>query len=209
MVSLEQRIRELTVPSEGVYPRPWMTDTDPAQANVLIVGASSAKLFRVGDVGSHDQFIDALWNRNGLTCRAMYNSATAKPSRTRPNLERLSQMLADKGLSSLQTNVSCASARYDAEVSAKDRVHGTIIFATVMRHVPWTAMIIYGAGATHRFGQVFGLAMPKVPSPDSAPVVQKVCDRPVFISPTLAFPGYRASVWPYLERVVMAIDNLS
>lgn len=208
MTEFEDRIRAMTVPRDGAYPRPWTTDTDPEHADVLIVGASSAKTFRVADVGNHEQFLDALWNRNGQTCRAMYDAATAKPSPTRPNLDRLSQMLAAHGLTSLQTNVTCASARYDAEVSEKDRAHGTLLFRTVLTRVPWRAMIIYGVGATERFGREFGVAMPPVPSPDTEPVLRAIYDRPVFISPTLASPGYRTSVWPYLERVVTAIVGL-
>jgi hypothetical protein len=207
MTGFRDRIRALTVPRDGIYSRPWTTDTDPSQADVLIVGASSAKTFYVADVGDHEQFLDALWNRNGLTCRAMYDAATAKPSPTRPNLDRLSQMLAANGLTSLQTNVTCASARYDAEISEKDRSHGTLLFKTVVAHVSWKAIIIYGVGATKRFGKAFGLLMPEVPSPASAPVSRVVYDRPVFVSPTLASPGYRTSVWPYLERVVMEIGG--
>lgn len=41
MTDFEDRIRAMTVPRDGAYPRPWTTDTDPAQADVLIVGASS------------------------------------------------------------------------------------------------------------------------------------------------------------------------
>lgn len=208
MSDFEDRIRELTAPRDGAYPRPWTTATNPAQADVLIVGASSAKTFRVADVGEHSQFLDALWNRNGQSCRAMYDAATIKPSPTRPNLDRLSQMLAASGMTSLQTNVTCASARYDAEVSAKDRAHGTIIFKTVVEFVPWKAMILYGVGATEKFGKALGLRMPDVPSPDSDPISVQFRDRPVFVSPTLAAPGYQKSVWPYLERVVAAIVAL-
>lgn len=205
MSELEDRIRELTTPRGGAYPRPWTTTTDPAQSDVLIVGASSAKTFTVADVGEHEKFLDALWNRNGRSCRAMYEAATSKPSPTRPNLDRLSQMLAERGIASLQTNVTCASARYDAEVSSKDRAHGTIIFKTVVEFVPWKAMILYGVGATEKFEKAFGLKMPDVPSPDSDPISMQFRGRPVFVSPTLAAPGYRSSVWPYLERVVAAI----
>lgn len=205
MTEFEDRIRAMTVPRDGAYPRPWTTDTDPAQADVLIVGASSAKKFRATDVGSHNQFLDALWNRNGQTCRGMYDAVTTKPSRTRPNLDQLSKMLAVHGLTSLQTNVTCASAPYDAEVSEEDRAHGTELFKAVVAHVRWKAMIVYGIGASKRFGRAFGVAMPPVPSPDSAPVRTTLHGRAVFISPTLAPPSYRASVWPYLERVVAAI----
>lgn len=205
MSEFEDRIRAMTVPRNSAYPRPWTTDTDPSQADVLIVGASSAKTFRVVDVGSHDQFLDALWNRNGQTCRAMYASATTKRSRTRPNLERLSRMLSAHGLTSLQTNVACASGRYDAEVSDEDRAHGSELFKAVVAHVPWKAMIVYGVGASEDFGHAFDVAMPPVPSPDSGPVWTTIQGRAVFVSPTIAFPRYRKTVWPYLERVVAVI----
>lgn len=184
-----------------------MTDTDPGQADVLIVGASSAKTFYVAEVGNHEQFLDALWNRNGRTCRAMYRAATTKPSPTRPNLDRLSAILAERGLTSLQTNVSCASAPYDAELPQEDRAHGTELFEAVVAHVRWKAMIVYGVGASGRFGRAFGVEVPPVPPPDSTPVFTKLQGRPVFISPTLASPAYRASVWPYLERVVAEIGE--
>lgn len=207
MIAFEDRIRAMTVARAGAYPRPWTTETDPEQADVLIVGASSAKTFRIEDVGSHDHFLDALWNRNGQSCRAMYDAATTKPSRTRPNLDRLSRMLADIGLSSLQTNVACASAPSDAEVSPEDRTHGTALFKAVVAHVPWKVMIVDGVGASERLGRAFGMAMPPVPSPDSKPVQTTIDGRPVFVSPTLAPPSYRSSVWPYLERVVAAIGQ--
>lgn len=205
MMNFEDKIRSMTMPRGGAYPRPWMTDSNPEQAEVLIVGASSAKTFRASDVADHDHFLNALWNRNGQTCRKMYNSATTKPSRTRPNLDRLSEMLTAHGLTSIQTNVSCASARYDAELSGNDRAHGTEIFKAVVSHVPWKAMIVYGVGASKSFGRAFGIAMPQVPSPDSAPVQISFKGKTVFLSPTLAPPSYRLSVWPYLERVVETI----
>lgn len=201
----EDIIRTMTLPRGGAYPRPWMTDADPDQVKVLIVGASSAKTFQCADVGTHDQFLDALWNRNGRTCREIYSLATAQPSKTRPNLDRLSAMLAARGLTSMQTNVSCSSARYDAELSEEDRAHGTEIFKAVVEHLPWRAMIVYGVGASERFGRAFGMAMPKVPTPDSAPVQVRLLGRAVFVSPTLAPPSYRTTVWPYLERVIAAI----
>lgn len=197
----------MTVPRDGAYPRPWTSDTNPEQADVLIVGASSAKTFHAVDVGNHDQFLDALWNRNGQRCRAMYDAATKKPSPTRANLDRLSELLAARGLNPLQTNVTCASARYDADVPDEDRAHGTELFKTVVAHVPWKAMIVYGAGAISRFGRALDVTMPQVPSPESAPVWTTVQGRPAFISPTLAFPSYRATVWPYIERVVASIAD--
>lgn len=184
-----------------------MTDTDPEWADVLIVGASSAKSFLVSNVGDHDNFIDALWNRDGKTCRAMYDAATTRPSKTRPNLDRLSAMLASHGLNSLQTNVTCTSARYDSEVIEADRILGTQLFKAVVQLVPWRAMIVYGVGASKRFARAFDVTVPPVPALPSRPVCTIFLGRPVFVSPTLAPPSYRTSVWSYLEDVVIEIAN--
>lgn len=208
MTELERRIRAMTVPRHGIYPRPWMTDADPDHADVLIVGASSAKTFHVADVGDHERFLDSLWNRNGQTCRTMYDAATTKPSRTRPNLDRLSEMLSTEGLTSLQTNVTCVSAPYDAQVRKEARAYGTELFKAVVAQVPWRAMIVYGVGAAERFGRALGVTMPPVPPPDSEPVWTTVQERPVFVSPTLAFPQYKRSVWLYLERVVATLAKI-
>lgn len=203
--NLERVIRSLTKPRHGAYPRPWMTDADPEQAQVLIVGSSSSKIFRTEDIGDHDTFIDGLWNRNGRTCRAMYDAATTRPSRTRPNLDRLSAMLADRGVASMQTNVFCASAPYTADLTEDDRAHGSQIFKAVVAYVPWQAMIVHGIGASRRFGETFGLGMPEVPLADAHPVWIDFHGRPVFVAPTLAAPRYRTTVWPHLDAVVATI----
>lgn len=49
MTELEDRIRAMTIRRNGAYPRPWTTDTDPEQADVLIVGARSAKKWTAKD----------------------------------------------------------------------------------------------------------------------------------------------------------------
>src|SRR5690606_33344764 len=64
-----------------------------------------------------------------------------------------------------------------------------------------------GVGASEEFGRAFRVEVPPVPSPESFPVSTMFQGRPVFISPTLAFPAYRASVWLHLERVVVALAN--
>ena len=68
--SFEDNIRQLTQPINNQYPRPWMTDLkNPKQAKVFIVGKNQAKTFQVDQVGSHQKYLDYLFNRNGLSCR--------------------------------------------------------------------------------------------------------------------------------------------
>lgn len=204
-MAFEDIIRKLTSPRAGAYPRPWMTKTCPDEAQILIVGASSATTFRCSDVGPHDQYMDALWNRNGRSCYELYNTVANSPSKTRPNLDQLSRLLTERGMTSMQTNVSCASARYDTELSREDRAHGTEIFKAIVEHVRWRTMIIHGVGACKRVGRVLDIAMLPVPKPDAMPVQIRFQEKSIFISPTLAPPGYRSSVWAYLKRVVQEI----
>jgi hypothetical protein len=118
--TLEAVIRELTRPLNGQYPRPWMTKlTDPAQAKVFIVGKNQAKGYPVELVGNQGRHIDALFNRNGQTCRGLYDQINQnKPSPTRQNIVSLVKKLADAGIrETLETNVVCYSTPMSSDLS--------------------------------------------------------------------------------------------
>src|SRR4051812_48563507 len=115
--SFEEQIRELTKPVNGEYPRPWMTSMKkPQKARVLIVGRNQAKSYPVEKVGSHDQYIDSLFKRNGETCRAVYDKVTdGKGSGARSNINELVRRLNAVGIHDvLETNVICYSTRMSA-----------------------------------------------------------------------------------------------
>lgn len=71
---LESAMRDLTQPINGQYPRPWMTSSkDPASSRVFVVGINQATAFTVQDFRSHDEFMDALYNRGPETLKDAYN----------------------------------------------------------------------------------------------------------------------------------------
>jgi hypothetical protein len=111
MITLEAAIRRLTEPVNGQFPRPWMTDmAHPENARTFVVGRNQARSFRVDQIGSHDAYIDALFNRNGRSCRKLYGQLQGDdgPSDTRKNIDRLREHLAREGLDDvLETNVIC------------------------------------------------------------------------------------------------------
>jgi hypothetical protein len=79
---------------------------DPSLATVFIVGYNPAKQYRVETV-QHERHIDALFNRNGETCRSFYSEIT-KESPSRTNIEMLAGKLFAVGVTAiLETNVIC------------------------------------------------------------------------------------------------------
>jgi hypothetical protein len=87
---LEAEIRKLTRSINGQYPRPWITRSkDPASSKVFLVGMNDAKTFPVSKVGSHDRFLNALFNRGGEDCYDLYYHVTCGPYYTRDNLDSL------------------------------------------------------------------------------------------------------------------------
>lgn len=221
---LEAIIRALTEPLNGQYPRPWMTELqDPRQAKVFIVGKNQAKTFLADQVGTHKRFLDALFNRNGQSCRRLYDRMTAgrpSPTPTRQNIDRLNRNLNRAGVREiLETNVICYSTGMSPEldrlehVGGKDR--GRLIFRTLLEHIRPPVIIAHGADTRRELARVLGDELPECPEqPD--PVAFSQADqgeyRPwVFIIPSLAPPAYnRWSGWagPYLQKVAGEVGRV-
>ena len=121
--NFEDRIRELTWPINRQLPRPWMTDmSNPLKADMFIVGMNQAKLYRVEEV-SHERHVDALFNRNGESCRGVYDEVTGgRPSPTRRNIDGLAARLRRQGIYNiLETDVVCYSTPMSGDL--RDRAH--------------------------------------------------------------------------------------
>ena len=164
---LEAAILPLLDPVEGQYPRPWLTDApDPATARVFIVGRNQAKAFPADAVASKADFVDALFNRGGETCRAMYDRLSPTPSPTRRNLDRLAFALANAGVSDvIQTNVVCFSTPLSRVLTAHaaGRDAGRRIFRTLMRHGRAEVLILHGEGTVGEFRTPSGGDCPRCP----------------------------------------------
>ncbi len=111
-----------------------MTDLrDPTTATVFIVGRNQRNGYDAEMVG-YQEHVDALFNRNGQSCRQLYDRVTAgKPSRTRANTDRLRNLLFQKGIDRvLETNVICYSSPMSSDLANEEhkdgKARGTDIF---------------------------------------------------------------------------------
>ena len=218
---LEAAISQLTQPVGRQYPRPWMTDLqDPVAATVFIVGMNQAKGYPVASVGSHARHLDALYNRNGQSCRALYDVITdGQPSKTRTNVDDLTRRLARAGVEGvLETNVICYSTPMSRDLAlpehAAGAVQGHLIFRTLLAHIRPAVLIAHGAGTAERLGRCLGFKLPSPPE-RADDVRSTVVDHEghqmtVFVVPSLAPPKWNSwSPWAavHLDLVANAVRN--
>ncbi|NMV41936.1 hypothetical protein [Ralstonia insidiosa] len=198
---LEAAIHELTQPVAGQYPRPWMTDLqDPMKAKVFIVGKNQAKEYLVARVGSHARHVDALYNRNGQSCRALYDEiADGQPSKTRPNIDDLTRRLTRAGVKGvLETNVICYSTPMSRDLHREEHaagaVKGDLIFRTLLAHIRPAVLIVHGTGAAKQLGKCLRSELPR--PPERADDIRSINvdhnghTTTVFVVPSLAFPEW-------------------
>jgi hypothetical protein len=163
MNALEAAIRHLTLPVNNQFPRPWMTDLKrPEKARVFIVGYNQAAGFSISNIpGGHRAYIDALFNRNGMSCRQLYLFLRGGkgPSPARKNIDTLRKCLANFGINDvIETNVICYSTSM-SKVLASPAHHGG---KAAGRHIFWeilgiirpTVLIVHGIAATKELGRV-------------------------------------------------------
>ena len=213
---LDMAIAQFTVPLNGQFPRPWMTDlTDPLDATVFIVGKNQAKGYST-EFLSQQRHIDALFNRSGETCRGLYDELTGhSPSPTRLNTDMFRSILSRAGIDRvLETNVICYSTpmsnhlRLPAHDGGKAR--GSEIFRTLLHLVKPKVIIAHGAGTRDTLSALFGKPLPAPPTSIALPQATVIGSFTVFVIPSLAPPKWNQwSRWAglYLERVAEAAAN--
>jgi len=210
----ESQLRKLLEPLNGQYPRPWMTTLkDPLSARVFIVGKNQAKGFDTDKVGTMARMCDSLFNRNGMTCRGLYDEITGySPSPTRQNTDTLTATLRDTGITEvLETNVICYSSPMSADLRlaahAGGRVRGSEIFLFLLQAIQPQVLIVHGAGARDTLSKFLGSELAPIPQ-SPAPVMSSDVEyngNPmlVIVSPSLAPPKYNQHsswVWQYLDK---------
>lgn len=211
MNQFEAVVKQLTLPLNGQYPRPWMTKlSDPTQARVFVVGKNQAKGYRVEDVGSHARHLDALFNRNGESNRGLYDEITGgSPSPTRLNIEGLTARLEQLGVPEvLETNVICYSTPMSCDLTlpthAGGRERGQEIFRALLHFIRPSVLIVHGAGAGRKLAKLLGVDLPGPPTAPHEIRRQATADGTVFVIPSLAPPEYNKwSSWApdYLDRI--------
>ena len=154
MTTFEEEVFERTKEFDGQFPRPWMTDLeDPLSADCFIVGRNQKRGYQVSEVGSHQRHVDALFNRNGQTCRGLYDSLNP-PSPTRKNIDRLSFRLKKNGVRLLETNVICFSSPMSSDLTSSQRRHGTTIFRWLLARVRPHVIVVHGSGAAKELAKL-------------------------------------------------------
>ncbi len=199
---LERMVEEMTQARNGQFPRPWMTDmTRPERARVFIVGLNQATGMMPGN--QHGIFADALFNRNGETCRSLYDRITGErgPSRARPNVERLTEVL---GIAeTLDTNVVCYASPMGSDPGQPaGAAEGTALFMTLLDIVRPPVLIVHGSGTRQRLGLLLGAELPPLPEEGGAVAWARVSaldggfTPAVYVIPSLAPPVWnRWSGW--------------
>lgn len=195
-MKLEAAIRALTAPVQGQYPRPWMTSlSNPEAARVFTVGKNQAKKFSVEEVGSHDRYIDTLFNRGAEGCRDLYDRLYPKPSRTRVNTDVLVRKLAERGIPDvLETDVICFSTPMSVDLRRDENLRGAEqgreIFSTIYEIIQPQVIIAHGVGTIKELSRFFGKEIAIPPDVSRSPVVSDLGELKIFSIPSLAPPGF-------------------
>lgn len=194
--AFEAAIASLTQPLNGQYPRPWMTDLiDPRSASVFIVGRNQAKSFDASRL-SHQRYMDALFNRNGESCRALYREFTdSRSSPTRKNIDELRRLLLQEGVENvLETNVICYSTPMSSDLALLSHrggaSRGSEIFQTLLDSIRPRVLIVHGSAATEALSKVLKCNLPVASSVPDAPASVRVANLTVFVVNSMAPPAW-------------------
>lgn len=193
---LEAALRKLTAPINGQYPRPWMTGSAmPWASSVFTVGRNQRNGFAADLVGDHDTYLDALFNRNGQSCRGLYDRIIGKPSPTRVNTDRLVAGLRDEGISDvIETNVVCYSTPMSADLSLAEHEggaqRGSEIFRAIFEIIRPRALVAHGAGTSKELSHLLGVELPAVPTAPDRTARARAGTTEVWIIPSLAPPKW-------------------
>lgn len=214
--AFELAVSLLTQPLNGQLPRPWMTDlSDPLSAKVFIVGRNQAKSYDAAWL-THQRHMDALFNRNGESCRGLYAELVGSSSQTRQNTDRLRGLLFQAGVDSvLETNVSCYSTPMSANLAmpghSGGRGRGTEIFRTLIEAVQPPVLIVHGAGAIKDLSKVLSYDLPLPCAEPSKLVSAQAGNTTVFMVRSLApteWWQWHGWAWSHLQLVAKEVSDL-
>ena len=212
----EEQIRRLTEPINGQLPRPWMTEMrNPLEADVFIVGMNQRNGYPAEDI-PHQRHLDALFNRNGESCRELYAEVTkGKPSRTRQNTNRFVARLNEQGVHNiLETNVICYSTPMSAGLRSQTHAgsarKGEEIFRFLLAEIAPVVLIVHGVGSVNRISTILKVNRLEIPrSTDEICEVQTE-QHLVIPIPSLSPPEFNKwQSWSdgYLEEVAKRVRS--
>ena len=171
---------------------------DPFRARVFVIGMNQSREYPAGQI-SHERHLDALFNRNGETCRGLYDLVTiGKASRTRRNIDRLTDRLNRQGVQDvLETDVICYSTRMSRDLRNLSHAGGVRkgdeIFRYLLEQIMPPVLIVHGVGAGKRVAAILGIDHLKIPQ-NADEVCEIQTDRHLIIPiPSLSLPASRTS----------------
>ena len=210
MDKFEEKIRELTEPINGQLPRPWMTKMrNPLETDVFIVGRNQRHPYPAIKI-LHQRHLDALFNRNGESCRGLYDEVTkGKPSPTRRNMDDLAVRLNQRNIHNiLETDVVCYSTPMSADLrnqaNAGGARKGEEIFRYLLAEIAPAVLIVHGAGSVEDISRVLKMDRLKVPRSTDEIFDVQTEQHLVIPIPSLAPPQFNKwSSWSdgYLDKV--------
>ena len=190
---------------------------NPLEAEVFIVGKNQKKGYSVCKI-SHQRHLDALFNRNGESCRGLYDELSGgKPSPTRKNTDDLVARLNKRNIHNiLETNVICYSTPMSSDLS--NSIHsggakkGEEIFRYLLTEIAPSVIIVHGADSVKRISSILkaSLKLKRLRVPDCS---DDICDvqtdkHMVIPIPSLAPPAFNKwSQWSngYLDEVASRV----
>ena len=139
---------------------------NPERARIFVVGYNDAVEFPASII-THEQFLNALFNRGSPDCRGLYDKVTAgNPRRSRKNIDQLTDALESRGFKDvLETNVICYSTRMGRVIKSPEHrggfERGTKIFQVLFESIRPKVIIIHGDGARKEVEKLLGIELPK------------------------------------------------
>jgi hypothetical protein len=207
---LKQLLDEFVGPVGGQYLRPWMSTADPADSDVLLVGANAATPFPASVV-ARDRYIELLL-AGGDQLRELYASVRADrgPSPTRRNIDRATQVLVAQGARGvLETNVWAWPTPRLSGLRAVDpvvREASAAIVPRLMAIVMPRAVVVHGVEAARGLSRYLGRT---VAIARDQPVLTDG-DVAIWSIPSLSPPAanrWLPAGWTQLERIGRAITE--
>ena len=139
----------------------------PEKARIFVVGYNQATGFPAALVGSHDDYIDALFNRNDRSCQKLYERLRGDdgPSPTRKHIDKLREDLAREGLDDVvETNVICYSTPMSSDLAQMQnkggKAVGRQIFEEILAIIRPKILIAHGARTAKELGRVLSARLP-------------------------------------------------
>ena len=158
----------------------------------------------------HQRHLDALFNRNGESCRGLYDEVTkGKPSPTRRKIDDLAARLNQRNIHNiLETDVVCYSTPISADLrklaNAGGARKGEEIFRYLLAEIAPTVLIVHGAGSVKHISRILKMDRLEVPRSTDEIFDVQTEQHLVIPVPSLAPPAFnRWSSWSdgYLDKV--------